>query len=246
MKDVKNEELNGISHEVPGREGSGADIPFDDLPDGCGEGPYMQKDYSGDERRSADRRGSHRRMHDSELVAVIEGLRAELSTKDGEIASLKDVMLRRQADFENYKKRMLKTQDEQKKLSIRNIAHDIIGINDDLLRAIEASVNVQEGTSIDDAHKSFVDGVSMISHRIEETLENYGVVEIESNNMEFDPRLHEAVEFDTSADVKSDTVTKVYLKGFRIDDLVIRTAKVRVTKPAPERAADGDGGSCGE
>ncbi len=237
MKDVKNEEVSGISP---------SDITPDVMPDGNGDNPDKNPLYKGEERRSADRRGSHRRTHDSELIGVIEGLRADLAKKEEEIATLKDVMLRRQADFENYKKRMLKMQEDQKKMTVRDIAGDMIGINDDLLRVLEASQNIKDGVSVDDAHRSFIEGVSMISRRIEENLEKYGVIEIESQGMEFDPRFHEAIEFETSADIQSDTVSKVYLKGFRIDDLVVRTARVKVTKPAAGSCSDGNGGCCGE
>ena len=74
----------------------------------------------------------------------------------------------------------------------------------------------------------------MISNRIEETMKKYGVVEIEALDSEFDPNFHEAVDIEMSGDVDRDTVTKVYQKGFRIDDLVVRSARVRVAKPAQE------------
>lgn len=237
MKDVKNEEVSGMSP---------SDAACDELKDRRGDYPDKKLEYDGDERRSADRRGSHRRTHDSELIGVIEGLRADLAKKDEEISTLKDVMLRRQADFENYKKRMLKTQDDQKKMTIRDMAGDMIGINDDLLRVLDASQTISEGVSLDEAHKSFIEGVSMISRRIVESLDNYGVSEIESQGKEFDPRLHEAIEFETSSDVKLDTVSKVYLKGFRIDDLVVRTARVRVTKPVSTGCGNGNGSCCSE
>ena len=150
--------------------------------------------------------------------------------------TLKDTILRRQADFENYKKRHHKIQKEQKKLAVKDLALDIIHINDDLLRAIEASSNIQADQSFEDAHKSFVDGVSMISNRIEEALKKYDVVEIDALNKEFDPNYFEAVEIEMAENVVKDTVTKVYQKGFRIDDIVVRSSKVKVSKPIREEA----------
>ncbi len=150
-----------------------------------------------------------------------------------EVESLKDLLLRRQADFENYKKRMIKSQDEYRKSAIKDISLDIIGINDNLLRAIEASETVthREG-SCSDSHSSFVEGVSMISRSIDDMLKKYGVVEIESLNREFDPNLNEAVEINESNEVENDIITKVYLRGYVLDELVIRPAKVRVSRPA--------------
>lgn len=202
-----------------------------------------------DEKTAEERRKSYRR--DADRIADEERCNAikENQKLVSDMENLKDVMLRRQADFENYKKRMARQQGESRKMAIRDFSNDIMEINDDLLRAIEASQNMASTCSSEESHRSFVDGVSMISRRIEEAMEKYGVVEIEALNQEFDPNFHEAVEIDRSDGVNLDTVTKVYQKGFRIDDLVVRSAKVRVTKPqkaAPAEMTGGNGGDGGE
>ncbi len=173
-------------------------------------------------------------------------LEEELKTKDEEIEKLKkeleeqkDQMLRRQADFENHKKRAMKQQETFKKLAIKDFAFEIININDDLLRAVEASssFNKEEG---DTHHSSFVEGVSMISKQIIETLEHYGIEEIEALNKPFDPNVHEAVEMEDSEDHEVDTVTKVHQKGFKLDDLIIRTSKVKVSRAKPQKTENSE------
>ncbi len=194
------------------------------------------------ERREGERRSKERRVKDRraghEEDPKIAGLKKELSEKDNEILklnkeieSIKELIRRRQADFENFKKRSIKEREEYKKYAIKDFALEIININDDLLRAIEASRDIPEGESLEKAHNSFVEGVSMISKRIESTLQKYNIVEIEALSLEFDPNFHEAVEIEQSENVNKDIVTKVHRKGFRIDDLVVRSAKVKVTKP---------------
>lgn len=209
----------------------------------------IKDEKASEERRRVERRMSYRRDSDriadeEKTVAIKENqkLRAEM---DG----LKDTMQRRQADFENYKKRMVKQQGEYRKMYLRDVAGDIIEIQDDLLRAIEASDNLTKGGSIEKSYSSFVEGVTMISNRIEATMKKYGVVEIDALNKAFDPNFHEAVEIEMSDDVEFDTVTKVYQKGFCIDDLVVRSARVKVAKPKKEAASEevdshgnGDGG----
>ena len=149
-------------------------------------------------------------------------------TKENE--TLKDLLQRRQADFENYKKRAAKLQEDYKKTAIKEFARDIININDDLIRAIEAGENLT-GADAEEAQRSFHQGVSMISKRIIDTLGNYGIVEIEAQGLPFNPNLHEAIEIEESEqDIETDIVTKVHQKGFKLDDLVIRTAKVKVAK----------------
>jgi len=158
-------------------------------------------------------------------------LQEELEKKTKEIETLTDTMKRRQADFENYKKRMIKTQDEVKKFAIKDFALDIININDDLLRAFEASCSIDKRKTVDEICNTFSDGFSMISKKVEETLKKYGIEEVNSLNQAFDPNCNEAIELEDSESVVCDTITKVHQKGFRLDDYVIRSAKVKVSKP---------------
>ncbi len=164
------------------------------------------------------------------LKKLLADAQADAEKKAKEITELKDLMQRRQADFENYKKRVIKSQDENRKYAIKDLALDIITINDDLLRAIEASSTVKNGESLEQSHKSFVDGVLMISRMIEEALKKYKIVEIDQLNQAFDPQFNEAVEIVQGDSVKEDTVTKIYQKGFMLDDLVLRSARVQVTR----------------
>lgn len=167
--------------------------------------------------------------------------RDNLEKKSIELEELKDLMKRRQADFENYKKRVIKNQEETRKLAIKDVALDIISINDDLLRAIDASSSMKEGESLEHAHASFVDGVKMISKTIEETLRKYGVEEMDHLGKPFDPQYNEAVEIVTSDSVKEEIVTKIYQKGFALGELVIRSARVQVSKPAQTKEAGENG-----
>src|SRR5208337_92512 len=60
---------------------------------------------------------------------------SEIARLNNEICTLKDLLQRRQADFENFRKRTAKMQEEYKKLSTKEIAYDILDINDDIIRA---------------------------------------------------------------------------------------------------------------
>ncbi len=205
-----------------------------------------EEDKRKGERRTNERRNDERRkeevhVEDPRLVELREKVtekEEELLKLRGEADSLKDLLQRRQADFDNYKKRNAKMMEDSRKFAIKDFAFDIILINDDLLRAIEASSSVskEEGTS-DETHQSFVEGVSMVSKRIEETFQDYGIEQIEAEGQPFDPNFHEAVEIEMSEDVDVDTVTYVHQKGFRIDEMVVRSAKVKVAKPMPKQSA---------
>ena len=182
----------------------------------------------------------------------VKSLENEISNQDEEIIrlnkevdTLKDILQRRQADFENFRKRTAKLQEDYRKLAIKDFAFDIINVNDDISRAIEASDNLAEKESTD-AKDSFIEGIKLVSKRIEEILSNYGIEEIEAENKPFNPNFHEALEIENSESHTEETVTKVYQKGFKLDEHLVRSAKVRVSKPAPKKteSADDNGKSC--
>ncbi len=195
----------------------------------------LMKQKSWDEQKKRDKHEDMSQSLSSE--ADVENLESDFENEEElkkarqEIDDLKDVLQRRQADFENYKKRLAKDREEQKKLAIRDLALDIININDDLLRAVDAATNIPQGESLEHAHQAFAEGVKMISKQIEDTLQKYKIVEIDALNKEFNPKFNEAIEIDMSDNVDRDTVTKIYQKGFMLDDLIIRSARVKVTKP---------------
>jgi molecular chaperone GrpE len=161
----------------------------------------------------------------------------EIIKLNNEIDSLTDILQRRQADFENYKKRSARMQDEFKKLAIKDFAFDVINVNDDIIRAIEASENISNKND-SETKTSFIEGVKLISKRIEEILKKYGIEEIEAQNMPFDPAYHEAFEIENSEQHEEDTVTKVYQKGFKLENYIIRSAKVRVSKSIQKKPGD--------
>lgn len=201
---------------------------------------------------SDDKRGSKRRVEDQlmeEMKKELQSVKSELLAGKTELESMKDLMMRRQADFENYKKRSLKSQEDFKKFIIKEFALEIVKINDDLLRAVESSSSIKPDETLEASHKSFVEGVGIISKRIESTLKNFGVEEIDCLNTEFNPNFHEAVEMESSGDVAVDTVVKVHEKGFKIDDIVVRTAKVKVARPGKASgiaASEKEKGECSE
>jgi len=199
-----------------------------------------------EEQRKEERRAALRRESDRAAMQEHDNLLKENERLKEEIESMKDTMLRRQADFENYKKRAARQQGEIRKMAIRDFAGEIIQINDDLLRAVEASEKLNADVPVENSHRSFVEGVSMISKRIEDALKKFGVSEIDALGQEFDPNFHEAMEIESRPDVDRDTVVQVYQKGFRIDDLVVRCAKVKVARPRKDEVTPSDATADGE
>ena len=183
-----------------------------------------------EEEKTANSNGSEESPCSENKIQDEPSLEDDIIKLTKENETLKDLLQRRQADFENYKKRTAKFQEEYKKTAIREFAKDIIDINDDLIRAVDAAKNLSDSET-ENTGKSFSEGVAIISKRIVETLANYGIVEIEAEGKPFDPNFHEAIEIgEADQCIETDTITQVYQKGFKLDELVIRPSKVKVTK----------------
>ncbi len=201
------------------------------------------QDETSEENQTGAGDDQDQKKSDEEKAAdLMLKMKDKIEKKEAEVSQLKDLLMRRQADFENYKKQSARQAEINKRMLIKDLAVDIIGINDNLIRASEAAVHVPEGENLEDAHKSYVEGVMMISKSIEEMLSKYGIEEIDAMEQHFDPNVHEAVEISMSEDVSQDTVTKVFQKGFKLDDFILRTSKVCVTKAMPKPAAKEDNG----
>lgn len=152
------------------------------------------------------------------LLAENEELRKQLETSKAETLSTKDSWLRCAADFENFKKRNIDTRINAYKEGKIDIIKKILIVGDTLDRA--TSMNLDEKT---------MEGLKLIARQFKETLEAEGVTEINPQGEAFDPNFHEAVmqapkeEGETSGMIK-----QVFLKGYKLNDKVIRYAQVVV------------------
>lgn len=156
----------------------------------------------------------------------IEALEAELAAKQKEAEELKDKLIRNQADTENYRKRLLKEKEDAVKYANTALVKDLLGPLDDFSRALEAS---KTSDNIDVIRE----GVSMIEDRIYSILKtSWGLEIIDAADVPFDPNEHEACMMEISEDAKEETVSMILQRGYKINGRVVRSAKVKVTKPA--------------
>ena len=156
----------------------------------------------------------------------IESLEAELAGAKKEVEELKDRLIRNQADTENYRKRLLKEKEDAVKYANTALVKDLLGPLDDFSRALEASKN-------SDNVEVIREGVSMIEDRIYSILKtSWGLEVIDQANVAFDPNEHEACMMEISEDAKEETVSMILQKGYKVNGRVVRSAKVKVTKPA--------------
>jgi molecular chaperone GrpE len=168
------------------------------------------------------------------LQSEIEALRKKVSDLEEENSQLKDQYLRKQADFENFRKRMFREKDEAIKYANSNLLSDLITIIDDFERAIKAGA---EATDVE----SFRAGIEMIEKQFTGMLERkYGLKRFDSEGEEFDPEKHEAINTEESSDHDTPVVLEDYQKGYLLHDRVLRHAKVKVSVPVVENEIDNE------
>ncbi len=150
---------------------------------------------------------------------------AKIAALEKENADLKDQLLRRAADFDNYRKRMLQEKQDAFDYGNANLLKDLLDSLDNFDRTLEAA---STATDV----KSIVEGIKMVNKNLVSMLENkYNLSSFGKEGDEFDPDIHEAIGMQEGK-VKKEQLAAVYLKGYKLKDKVIRHAKVMVVKPA--------------
>jgi molecular chaperone GrpE len=155
---------------------------------------------------------------EGELVAPltreqIEALRAECS-------ELKDQLLRRRADFENYRKRVERDKQAASLEAEADVLRALVPTLDNLDRALEAA-------SGDDPLRA---GVELIRRELLAVLESRGVVVEDPTGEPFDPVAHQALSHESADHVADGTILEVLRKGYRLKDRLLRPALVKVAK----------------
>ncbi len=151
--------------------------------------------------------------------------------QEKEADSLRNQLLRLQADFENAKKRWLKREAELQEFANKDMLAQLLEIHDDFQRALAAEAQ-QENPGL------FRTGVEMIGRRMETFLKSYGVEPINAKGKLFDPEQHEAVAHEATEAVAESTVLEELRKGYLLNGRVLRPSVVKVAvkpeAPAPE------------
>ncbi len=164
-----------------------------------------------------------------EYLKIIDDLQEKLKKSEEETALLKDSLLRKQADFDNFRKRMIREKEDTVKFANTNLLIDLINIIDDFERAINSA---QDSKDFDKFHE----GIALIEKRFASMLEGkWNLVRFDSSNAKFDPEMHEAVMVEKKSGLNEPVVAEVFQNGYILNSRVIRNAKVKVFMPEEEQ-----------
>jgi molecular chaperone GrpE len=159
-------------------------------------------------------------------VAELVATRAELKRLQGQLSEAQEALARRQADFENYRKRIERERGEAHNRVVAEVASKLLPVLDNLSRALEAEQSVEASESKEFRH--FLHGVELISKQLNEVLESFGIQPIAAVGERFDPHIHEAVVTEASDEYEPDMVIAELARGYRIGDRLLRPAMVKV------------------
>ncbi len=158
--------------------------------------------------------------------------------RDAEIAGLKDRLLRLQADFENFRKRVARDREDNARRASEALLKELLPVADHL------ELGVSSARSHHVKH-TVVEGLESIQKQLEQVLAKAGVTAIETKGRPFDPRLHECVAHIPSEEHPENTIVTETRRGFMLGTYVLRAPQVVVSSgsaaPAPETADEESG-----
>ncbi len=160
---------------------------------------------------------------------------AELEAK---LAETKNELLRALAETENVRARARREKEEALKYAAAPLAKDLLGVADNLKRALAAvPAEARQG---DDALAQLLTGVEMTDKALDEAFAKHGIGAIDPTGEKLDPHRHEAMLEVEDPSRPSGTVAQVFELGYVLRDRLLRPARVSVTKGGPKPGAGGE------
>jgi molecular chaperone GrpE len=168
-------------------------------------------------------------LRGDQVEAELEALRGELEAARSETAECRDIALRAQAEFENFRKRISREREDERQRAGERLVAELLPVIDNLERAID---HTTAGGDL----KDLLTGVEAVHTQLVGVLGREGVEVIDPFGQSFDPMVQQAVSQKEDADVPEGTVVEVFQKGYSLGSRVIRSAMVVVSTggPSPE------------
>lgn len=156
--------------------------------------------------------------------AYVADLEQQLVAANERAQSEKDQALRALAEMENLRRRAAQDVEKAQKFALEKFAGDLLPVIDSLERALEHTDKENE------AFKAVYEGVELTLKSMLNTIEKFGVLQINPQGTPFDPNKHEAMSMVESKDVAPNSVVAVMMKGYELNGRVLRPAMVMVAK----------------
>ncbi len=147
---------------------------------------------------------------------------AETEDLQADLDRFRDLAMRSQADFENYKKRAAREKEEAIKYANRDLLERLVTIVDNFELGLEAARGEGEKSPI-------YSGMTLVLKQLKDLLADNGLQPIEAVGQKFDPNLHEAIAHEPSNAFPEETVIRQTRRGYRLKDRLLRPSTVVVS-----------------
>ncbi|MFI5143651.1 MAG: nucleotide exchange factor GrpE [Thermoanaerobaculales bacterium] len=190
-------------------------------------------------RREGEGLTASEQSDDDKGLAIVIGeetIQDELAKLQQEVTNLKELYLRKLADFDNYRKRHEREAMEFRRSANADLIRECLPVLDNLERALAVPGGDDSGLR---------KGVELVVRQYQAVLARYGLVQIDPLGATFDPAAHEAIQRQEVAGIEETKVVLVLQKGYRLGEKLLRPALVVVAVPAhsavPLPASDNSG-----
>ncbi|MCP4185802.1 MAG: nucleotide exchange factor GrpE [Hyphomicrobiales bacterium] len=163
------------------------------------------------------------------LVVLVNDLKVAHAEKN----ELQNQLLRTVAEMENLRKRTRKEIADAREFSIASFARDLLGVSDNLRRAIDA-VPAEEAAADTSGLRNLMEGVSLTERELLSALEKHKVRKMSPKGERFDPNFHQAMFEVPDKEMTNNTVVEVVQEGYVIGQRMLRPAMVGVSKGGPK------------
>ena len=185
---------------------------------------------------ASDQASSSDTEPEQEAPEELQRLRDELEDLREERDELNDRLLRKAAEFENFRRRMDREKKRRREAGKVTVLESMLEVLDDFERSLEAANDLEDAEDAEAAYESLKGGVEMVFRKFQDQLQSLGVEPIDAEGEPFDESLHEAMMRQPSDEAEPGTVLQEIRTGYTMDDRVIRHSRVVVA--AEPSAAD--------
>lgn len=179
---------------------------------------------SNDDQDMREREAASEDLPAVTLETQLAGAEAERDQLAAEKAELQDLLLRRQADFENFRRRIERERSDFLQFAAMELVGELLPILDDFERALKAPSSDGE----------YQRGVELIYQSFYNALRKMGLEPIEALGKPFDPNVHHAVDKVASGEAEDQTVLEEYQRGYNFRGKLLRPSMVKVAV-SPDR-----------
>lgn len=162
-----------------------------------------------------------------EPVELGPSVEVEIERLEGELDELRDIHLRKLAEFDNFRKRTERERVEIKRHANEELVRELLPVLDNFERALEHGAETDTN--------AFHEGVEMIAKQLWDTLERQGVKVVDPLGEKFSPEFHEAVHRIEDGSLEPGTIASVLAKGYLCNGRLVRPAMVGVVSDGPKK-----------